>query len=64
MLRASEALSDSPLKERFNSPIEVLAGEPSSCGTQTDDGLPAGRCPSSAGKNQQIRIIASNLPSD
>ncbi len=62
MLRLTWALFDLPLKDRFSCSIEVLAIVASCCATQTDDRLFPGRCPPSAGNNQQMRITAFNLP--
>lgn len=61
MLRLTQALFDLPLKDRFSCSIEVLAVVSSCCATQTDDRLFPGRCPPSAGNNQQMRITAFNL---
>lgn len=62
MQRLTQALFDLPLKDRFSSSIEVLAVVASCCATQTDDRLFPGRCPPSAGNNQQMRITAFNSP--
>lgn len=47
---------DSPLTDGFSYSTKVLAEVASCCATQTDDRPSAGRCPPSAGNNQQMTV--------